>query len=154
MLEVPAVIYQLPQLAGKVDFFSVGSNDLTQYLLAVDRNNASVADLYDSYHPAVLSALKHIVEQANALSVPVSLCGELAGDPGGALLLMAMGYRQLSMNSHNLQKIKWVVRSVPLASAKMLLNRVLLQTTPADVKQEISLLLESQGLGGLVRAGK
>jgi phosphotransferase system enzyme I (PtsP) len=154
MLEVPAVIYQLPQLVGKVDFFSVGSNDLTQYLLAVDRNNARVADLYDSYHPAVLNALKHIVEQANELSVPISLCGELAGDPGGALLLMAMGYRQLSMNSHNIQKIKWVIRSVPLASAKMLLNRVLLQTTPTDVKQEISLLLESQGLGGLVRAGK
>ncbi|TDF38329.1 phosphoenolpyruvate--protein phosphotransferase [Alteromonadaceae bacterium M269] len=154
MLEVPAVIYQLPLLVDKVDFFSVGSNDLTQYLLAVDRNNAQVADLYDSYHPAVLNALKHIVEQANALSIPISLCGELAGDPGGALLLMAMGYRQLSMNSHNLQKIKWVIRSVPLDSAKMLLNRVLLQTNPADVKQEISLLLESQGLGGLVRAGK
>lgn len=153
MLEVPAVIYQLPQLASKVDFFSVGSNDLTQYLLAVDRNNARVAGLYDSYHPAVLSALKTIVDQCRELNVPVTVCGELAGEPGGAILLMAMGYRKLSMNSHNLLKVKWVVRSMSLSEAQQLLDNILSLENPADVKQQVNLYLESIGLGGLVRAG-
>lgn len=153
MLEVPAVIYQLPQLARTVDFFSVGSNDLTQYLLAVDRNNSRVADLYDSYHPAVLSALKQIITQSNDMNIPVTVCGELAGEPGGAILLMAMGYRKLSMNSHNLLKVKWVVRSVSLSSAQQLLDQVLELEHPQDVKEQINLFLESIGLGGLVRAG-
>ncbi|GAC26562.1 phosphotransferase system, enzyme I, PtsP [Paraglaciecola mesophila KMM 241] len=153
MLEVPAVIYQLPQLAKIVDFFSVGSNDLTQYLLAVDRNNARVSELYDSYHPAVLAALYNIAQQANDLNVPITLCGELAGEPGGTILLMAMGYRKLSMNSHSLLKIKWVARSANLNDAKALLNEVLAMSDPKDVRERVNLYLESIGLGGLIRAG-
>ena len=153
MLEVPAVIYQLPQLAKIVDFFSVGSNDLTQYLLAVDRNNARVSELYDSYHPAVLAALYNIAQQANDLNVPITLCGELAGEPGGTILLMAMGYRKLSMNSHSLLKIKWVARSANLTDAKVLLNEVLAMSDPKDVRERVNLYLESIGLGGLIRAG-
>ncbi|ABG42345.1 PTSINtr with GAF domain, PtsP [Paraglaciecola sp. T6c] len=153
MLEVPAVIYQLPQLAKIVDFFSVGSNDLTQYLLAVDRNNARVSELYDSYHPAVLAALYNIAQQANDLNVPITLCGELAGEPGGTILLMAMGYRKLSMNSHSLLKIKWVARSANLNDAKALLNEVLTMSDPKDVRERVNLYLESIGLGGLIRAG-
>jgi phosphotransferase system enzyme I (PtsP) len=153
MLEVPAVIYQLPQLAKHVDFFSVGSNDLTQYLLAVDRNNARVADLYDSYHPAVLAALYSIVQQTNDLNVPITVCGELAGEPAGAVLLLGMGYRKLSMNNHHLLKIKWVVRNVSLQQSEWLLQRVLKLDNPRDVRQEVNLYLETIGLGGLVRAG-
>ncbi|WP_339899738.1 phosphoenolpyruvate--protein phosphotransferase [Paraglaciecola polaris] len=153
MLEVPAVMYQLPQLAKIVDFFSVGSNDLTQYLLAVDRNNARVSELYDSYHPAVLAALYHIAQQANVLDVPITLCGELAGEPGGTILLMAMGYRKLSMNSHSLLKIKWVVRSASLNEAKVLLDEVLAMNEPKEVRERVNLYLESVGLGGLIRAG-
>ena len=153
MLEVPAVIYQMPQLAEKVDFFSVGSNDLTQYLLAVDRNNARVAQLYDSYHPAVLAALASIIEQSNRFNTPVTVCGEMAGEPGGAILLMAMGYRKLSMNSHNLLKVKWVIRSVTLSDAKTLLDKVLKLEHPLQVREHVNLYLESIGLGGLVRAG-
>ncbi len=153
MLEVPSVLYHLPQLAAKVDFFSVGSNDLTQYLLAVDRNNPRVAPLYDSYHPAVLAALNNIVQQANQLNTPVTVCGELAGEPGGAILLLAMGYRSLSMNSHNLLKVKWVIRSVDLSDAKALLAEVLALDEPREVKNRINHYLETIGLGGLVRAG-
>lgn len=153
MLEVPAVIYQMAHLAKVVDFFSVGSNDLTQYLLAVDRNNARVAELYDSYHPAVLAALHSLVLQANQLDVPITLCGELAGEPGGMILLMAMGYRKLSMNSHSVLKIKWVVRSVSLHQAIELLDKVLLMDNPKEVRRAVNLYLESVGLGGLVRAG-
>jgi phosphotransferase system enzyme I (PtsP) len=153
MLEVPAVIYQLPQLAKIVDFFSVGSNDLTQYLLAVDRNNSRVADLYDSYHPAVLSALHIIAKNAATLQVPITVCGELAGEPGGVVLLLAMGYRKLSMNNHNLLKVKWIVRNISQNESEQLLAKVLTLNNPQDVRDEVNLYLESSGLGGLVRAG-
>ncbi|GAB5382509.1 MAG: phosphoenolpyruvate--protein phosphotransferase [Aliiglaciecola sp.] len=153
MLEVPAVIYQIPQLAKKVDFFSVGSNDLTQYLLAVDRNNARVSELYDSYHPAVLRALQAIVHQADEHKVPITVCGEMAGEPGGAILLMAMGYSKLSMNSHNLLKVKWVIRSVTKDRVEELLETILDCSHPSQVKENINIYLESIGLGGLVRAG-
>ena len=154
MLEVPAVLYQLPQLAQKVDFFSVGSNDLTQYLLAVDRNNARVSSLYDAYHPAVLMALKQVIEQAAALQVPTSVCGELAGEPCGAFLLLAMGYRQLSMNSHSLLKIKWVTRNIDMPRAREVLESVLLMENGREVRDLVNKELEIMGLGGLVRAGK
>lgn len=153
MLEVPSVLYQLPQLAKKVDFFSVGSNDLTQYLLAVDRNNTRVASLYNSYHPAVLSALNDIVNQADQFNVPVSICGEIAGEPGGAILLMAMGYRKLSMNAFNLRKINWVIRNVNLKEAQKLLACALTSDSYEEVFGHINQYLELRGLGGLIRAG-
>ena len=154
MLEVPSVLYQLPELASRVDFFSVGSNDLTQYMLAVDRNNSRVASLCDSYHPAILRALYHIVQQSEELNIPVTLCGELAGEPGGAILLLAMGYRQLSMSSHNLRKVKWVIRNTKLKDAQALLHKVLICTQPVQVKDKVNYYLENMGAGGLIRAGK
>jgi phosphotransferase system enzyme I (PtsP) len=153
MLEVPAVLYQLPQLSKIVDFFSVGSNDLTQYLLAVDRNNARVANLYDSYHPAVLTALHGIARHSDMLQVPVTVCGELAGEPGGVVLLIAMGYKKLSMNNHNLLKVKWIIRNIHQGTAKQLLAKVLTLNNPQDVRNEVNGYLESVGLGGLLRAG-
>lgn len=153
MLEVPSVLYQLPQLAAKVDFFSVGSNDLTQYLLAVDRNNARVANLYNSYHPAVLSALYDIVKQADQYNVPVTVCGEIAGEPGGAILLLGMGYRRLSMNVHNLRKINWVLRNVSLAESEGLLSMALTAETHEEVFEFVNAYLEQKELGGLIRAG-
>ncbi len=153
MLEVPAVIFQLERLAEKVDFFSVGTNDLTQYLLAVDRNNSRVAGLYSSYHPSVLIALSHIIRISNRCNIPVTVCGELAGEPSGALILMAMGYRKLSMNAHSLRKISWVIRNVSIAELESLLADVLSCDGPSDVKHIADKYLELKGLGGLVRAG-
>ena len=86
MIEVPAAVYLAGPFAEEVDFLSVGSNDLTQYLLAVDRGNARVADLYQALHPAVLAALEHIIEAAHQRDKPVSICGELAGDPRAAFV--------------------------------------------------------------------
>jgi phosphotransferase system enzyme I (PtsP) len=126
MIEVPAAVYQAREIAARSDFLSVGSNDLTQYLLAVDRNNAQVASLFNSYHPAVLQALKIVVDSAHSESTPVSICGEMAGDPGSAILLMAMGFDVLSMNSTNLPKIKSIIRSITLVQAQALLAEVLL----------------------------
>ncbi|WP_068545755.1 phosphoenolpyruvate--protein phosphotransferase [Thalassotalea crassostreae] len=154
MLEVPSVIFQLSELAKKVDFFSVGSNDLTQYLLAVDRNNSRVASLYDSYHPAVLRALNLIAETAQADLIELSLCGELASEPGGALLLLAMGYDKLSMNAQNIPKIKWVLRHIDYKQAKLILSHCLMLKTAKQVHNYLNEQLELLGLGGFVRAGK
>ncbi len=151
MIEVPAAVYQIHALARRVDFVSVGSNDLTQYLLAVDRNNPRVAGLYYTFHPAVLTALQYIVEGAHKEGVQVGICGELAGDPGGALLLMAMGYDVLSMNSTNLPKVKSAIRGVSREQANALLKEVMLFDNPGDIQETIRASLVSLGLGQLNR---
>lgn len=153
MLEVPAILFQLEKIAKKVDFFSVGTNDLTQYLLAVDRNNSRVAQLYSSYHPSVLMALHHIVQTSKRCNIPVTVCGELAGEPSGALILMAMGYRKLSMNAYSLRKINWVIRNVSVSELEALLSEILSCAGPDNVKKIVDQYLEQKGLGGLVRAG-
>lgn len=153
MIEVPSAIFLMKELASKVDFFSVGSNDLTQYLLAVDRNNARVAHLYDAYHPSVIRALNEIAKQSQASLVPLSLCGELAGDAAGAVLLVAMGFDKLSMNPHNVGRIKWIVRHLSIAQAKSMLAHVLTLDNAKEIKNYLNEQLESIGLGGFVRAG-
>lgn len=153
MLEVPGVIFQLKELAQRVDFFSVGSNDLTQYLLAVDRNNARVANLYDAYHPAVLRALNIIAQESQKYMVPLSLCGELAGEPAGAILLLAMGYDHLSMNPHNIARIKWVIRHIDYQQTKLILTEVLMFSNAQQVHSYLNEQLETLGLGAFVRAG-
>ncbi|WP_129141578.1 phosphoenolpyruvate--protein phosphotransferase [Modicisalibacter coralii] len=137
MIEVPATLYQLDALAERVDFFSVGSNDLTQYLLAVDRNNPRVADLYDACHPAVLSALARLAEDSTRLAMPATVCGELAGDPGGALLLMGMGFEGLSMNAPSLPRVRAAIRRVPLRDARALVEETLRLTTPRAVRAHL-----------------
>jgi phosphotransferase system enzyme I (PtsP) len=153
MLEVPSVIFQLAELAKMVDFFSVGSNDLTQYLLAVDRNNSRIASLYDSYHPGVIRALNMIAQESSKLKIPLSLCGELASEPEGALLLIAMGYDKLSLNHHNVTRIKWVIRHIEMKQAKYILMHVLTLDTAKKVRRYLNEQLEDLGLGGFVRAG-
>lgn len=153
MLEVPSVIFQMQALAKRVDFFSVGSNDLTQYLLAVDRNNSQVATLYDAFHPAVLRALYTLAQQSAEQSTPISLCGELASQPAGAILLLAMGYDKISMNGHNIPRIKWVIRHIAFEQAQDILAATLKLTTTKDVHSYLNEQLEALGLGGFIRAG-
>ncbi len=154
MVEVPSLIYQIGALAKRVDFVSVGSNDLTQYLLAVDRNNSRVAGLYDSLHPAVVHALHTVLTAAKAHRMPVSVCGEMAGDPAAALLLLGMGINSLSMSASSLQRIKWVIRSFSKRRAKALLNKVLQMEDAKEIRRTLGRALEKEGLGGLIRAGK
>ena len=146
MVEVPAAVYQVRRFARRVDFISVGSNDLTQYLLAVDRNNPRVAGLYASYHPAVLRALKFIAQEAHRGNVPVSICGELASEQGGALLLMAMGYDMLSMNATNLPRVKSAIRSVKKTDADALLDEVMAMDDADRIQAFISERLEELGV--------
>ncbi|MFN3711035.1 MAG: phosphoenolpyruvate--protein phosphotransferase, partial [Alishewanella aestuarii] len=151
MIEVPSVLYLLPELAARVDFCSVGTNDLTQYLLAVDRNNARVANLYDALHPAVLRALHQLGQQAQALQFPISICGELGGEPAGVLLLAAMGFRRFSMNSSNLARIKWLLRRVELSELALLLPEVLCCHSPKQVRLQVQRFLEHKQLLTQVR---
>jgi phosphotransferase system enzyme I (PtsP) len=146
MIEVPAAVYQAKELAARADFLSVGSNDLTQYLLAVDRNNPQVAQLYNSFHPAVLQALQSIVKAAHSEGTPVSICGEMAGDPGASILLMAMGYDVLSMNSTNLPRVKSVIRAISLERAEKLLARVMKLTDAETVTQYVDIELKKIGI--------
>jgi len=154
MIEVPAAVYQVRELAERVDFLSVGSNDLTQYLLAVDRNNPRVASLYHSFHPAVLQALYSVAKDAKKMNVQLSICGELAGDPAGAVLLMAMGYQALSMNASNLLKVKSVIRGIDLKWAEDLLESVLTLDSPFIIQSTLSLALKEAGFGGYLRPSK
>ncbi|WP_370292108.1 phosphoenolpyruvate--protein phosphotransferase [Thalassolituus sp.] len=150
MIEVPAAVYQIPDLVQRVDFLSVGSNDLTQYLLAVDRNNPRVADLYQAFHPAVLMALKKIVDEAHAEQKPVSVCGELAGNPMGAVLLMAMGYDSLSMNATNLPKVKSIIRGISKEWSEQLLAEVLTMESGQVIASTMQLMLEKAGFGRII----
>jgi phosphotransferase system enzyme I (PtsP) len=154
MIEVPSAVYQVPAIARRVDFFSIGSNDLTQYLLAVDRNNAQVAGLYDALNPSVLRAIQQIIESAHAMARPVSVCGEMAGDPAAALLLIAMGVDSLSMSAASLLRVKWMVRSFSLAQAQALLSAVWELEDADSVRSLLHRSLEEAGLGGLIRAGR
>ncbi|MEH6575578.1 MAG: phosphoenolpyruvate--protein phosphotransferase [Amphritea sp.] len=151
MVEVPAAVYQVRRFARQVDFISVGSNDLTQYLLAVDRNNPRVAGLYVSYHPAVLKALQFIVRESHRENVSVSICGEMAADPGGAILLMAMGYDVLSMNATNLPKVKYAIRGISVERAQELLKRIIVMDDADDIHMLLRKTLKDLGLGQLTR---
>ncbi|AJC50238.1 phosphoenolpyruvate--protein phosphotransferase [Coxiella endosymbiont of Amblyomma americanum] len=154
MIEVPATVYQAYNLAKRVDFLSVGSNDLIQYLLAVDRNNPRVANLYDCLHPAVLQALKVVVTAGHKAGKSVSICGEMAGDPVSVVLLLAMGFDMLSMSARILPHIKWIVRSFSLKTARELLEEVLKMDDPKDIRLHMENALEKAGLGSLIRAGR
>jgi phosphotransferase system enzyme I (PtsP) len=146
MVEVPAAVYMARAMARRVDFLSVGSNDLTQYLLAVDRNNARVAGLYDSLHPAVLQALNAVAVASRAEQVPVGICGELAGEPGGAVLLLAMGYDVLSMNATSLPRVKKALRNLRLSEARDLLEEVMAMEYGRDINRRLELFLAAHGM--------
>ena len=154
MIEVPSAVYQVEEIAIRMDFLSVGTNDLTQYLLAVDRNNSRVADLYDSLHPAVLRALIQIVKGAHRQNKPVSICGEMAGDPAAAILLVGMGYDSLSMSVANLPRIKWVIRNFTTSRARRLLSEAVEFEQASQIRDFLNHNLEISGLGGLVRPGR
>ena len=150
MVEVPAAVYQARALARRVDFLSVGSNDLTQYLLAVDRNNSRVADLYHSFHPAVLQALHHVAAAARGEGKQVSICGELAGDPLAAVLLLAMGYDVLSMNATSLPRVKKALRSVNRTESAALLEEIMALEDGNAIQRRLESALAQRGLEQLI----
>lgn len=154
MVEVPSMIFMLPQLAGRVDFISIGSNDLTQYLLAVDRNNTRVAGLYDSLHPAMLRALSVIARDAQSAGLDIGLCGEMAGDPMCVAVLVGLGYHHLSMNARSVARVKYLLRHITLEEAQALAQRSLEAQLVTEVRHQIAAFMERRGVGGLIRGGR
>lgn len=134
MLEVPGAISLLPFWRPKLDFISVGSNDLSQYLLATDRNNPIVGKLYDPLHPAVIHEIDRIVSIADSLQLPVSVCGEMASDPVAVVLLVGLGVRQLSMSSARLPLIRRLIRSLSVESAQSLARQALAIDSAAEIR--------------------
>lgn len=151
MIEVPAAVYQVKTLAEQTDFLAVGSNDLTQYILAVDRNNARVAELYNELHPAMLKALKDIVDTAHRVGTSISICGELAANPSGCVLLIAMGYDILSMNAVSLPRIRWLIRNLSMAKARELLAEAMMMDDAEEVVDYMEKELTKAGLKRLLR---
>ncbi len=154
MIEVPSAVYLAEHLARKVDFLSIGTNDLVQYLLAVDRNNTRVADLYHDDHPAVLCAIEAIVDGGHRAGRPVSVCGEMASDPASMLLLLGAGVDSLSVSVAALPRIKWVIRSFSRERAAEIFAEARELLDPFSVRSLLNSALIDAGLGALVRAGK
>ena len=125
MVETPAAALVAPELAQYSDFFSVGTNDLVQYTLAVDRGNSRLAPLYQPFHPAVVRLLRHVAEAGRAAGIEVSVCGELAGHPLGVFLLLGLGISALSVGTASLAEIKKVIRSVPASEARLVVSEAL-----------------------------
>lgn len=153
MLEVPGSISLLPFYAKRIDFVSIGSNDLSQYLLAVDRNNPRVSRMYDHLHPAVLQEVNRIVQEAKRYRLPVSLCGEMASDPMAVVLLVGMGIDVLSVSAFALPKIKWLIRTISYAKAKELLQEALAMENEEMIRSYLTNYLNSAGLDALVAKG-
>jgi phosphoenolpyruvate-protein kinase (PTS system EI component) len=154
MIETPAAVLIADRLAEVSDFFSVGTNDLTQYTIAVDRGNARLAERFTPHHPAMVRQLRSIVEAAAAADLPVSVCGEMASEPLDALLLVGLGYRRLSVAPPALSLVKWLVRSVSEAEARAAADAALAARSAADVRASVRevarahidlRLLESEG---------
>ena len=154
MVEVPSMVFQMRRVASLVDFISIGTNDLIQYLMAVDRNNSNVADLYESLHPAVLIAIKQIIDESHKEGVPVSVCGEMAGDPLAAILLLGMSIDSLSASVAALPRLKWVIRNFSKIEAEDLVAKALVMKDAHVIKILLTNALEEKGLGGLIRAGR
>ena len=146
MIEAPAAISQIPFWTGKIDFISIGSNDLSQYLLALDRNNPRVAARYDHVHPAVLLEIRRILELAGAHRIPVSLCGEMASDPVAVVLLLGLGLRILSMSATKIPQIKWLIRSLPISTAQQLALDALACMYPAEIHSRVETALNDAGM--------
>jgi phosphotransferase system enzyme I (PtsI) len=139
MVEVPAAALMADRLAKEVNFFSIGTNDLTQYTLAVDRTNESVAELYSAADPSVLRLIAMVVEAARAQGIEVSVCGTMGGEPLYTMLLLGLGLRQLSMPPHQLPEIRRVIRSVQLETARA----VAAEALRLETAQSVTSLLDS-----------
>lgn len=134
MIEVPGAALSADALARASDFFAIGSNDLTMFTLAIDRADEQVAHLYDPLHPAVLRLIQFSAAAALRARIPVSICGEIAGDPRFTALLLGLGFRELSMSAHNIPRVKERIRQLDLVAADRRARLIMDQVDPARIK--------------------
>ena len=138
MVETPAAAVMAPILAKYVDFFSIGTNDLVQYTLAVDRGNAQISYLYNHFNPAVLRLIKRTIESANKEGKWAGMCGEMASDPNAAIILMAMGIKELSMSAPSIPKVKERIRNITMVEAKKILDKVMEMEDGDEIKKYLA----------------
>jgi len=134
MIEVPSLAIMADMIAPEVDFFSIGTNDLIQYSMAVDRSNKDVAHLYNPLHPAILRMLKFVSDAAKQSNTQLFMCGEMAGDPFNLPILMGLGMNELSMNPQSIPMAKNVIRSLSASETRPFLETALRQTTAGNVE--------------------
>ena len=144
MIEVPSAAFTSDILARRVSFFSIGTNDLIQYLIAVDRENERIAYLYEPFHPGVLRLLKTVIDNAHAAGIPVGMCGEMAADPYAAVVLLGLGLDGFSMSAIAIPEIKRIIRSVTLAEAEELAGSVLELKSQREVDRRVRQWLEER----------
>ena len=137
MVETPAVAFRAKSFAKECDFFSIGTNDLTQYTLAVDRGNEMIANLYDTYNPAVLQAIKMLIDGAHDGGIKISMCGEFAGDENAVALLFGMGLDAFSMSGISIPRVKRVMSKLNKKDCEALVEKILDFTTAEEIKKEV-----------------
>ena len=151
MVEIPSAALVADLLAEETDFFSIGTNDLIQYVLAVDRGNEKVASLYSPAHPAVLRLIQNVIEVGEATQTPVAMCGEMSGEVLYAILLVGMGLREFSVSPVVVPQIKGAIRSISLEEARKLANEVCSAASSEDaealLKRRASQMLPERWLG-------
>ena len=144
MIEVPSACMMADELAKEVDFFSIGTNDLIQYMLAVDRGNELISDMFQEFHPAIIRALKKIVDSAHNNNIKVSLCGEMASDPIAASVLLGLGIDEFSVVPSIFPEIKQIIRVIKISEVKKLVDVLLKYSTEVEVKAEITSFYEKK----------
>ncbi len=137
MIEVPATVLIIEDLVEEVDFLCLGTNDLVQYLLAVDRDNPTVAEWFQTLHPAVIKSLKIVINQANKKSIPAIICGEMAGSPFYMPILLGLGATELSMNINSIPRIQKTISGIALEEARELVKQIEICKTPAQIEEKL-----------------
>jgi phosphotransferase system enzyme I (PtsI) len=133
MVEVPSAVVLAASMAHEVDFFSIGTNDLIQYALAIDRNNEEVSYLYEPLHPAIIHMIKHVADIAKEKNIGVFMCGEMAGDPINIPILLGLGIDELSMNPQSIPAVKRIIRILNVGDTREFIQEVLKKTTSQDI---------------------
>ena len=144
MIEVPSAAIMAEEIAGEVDFLSIGSNDLIQYLLAVDRDNVAVAPLFQQFNPAVLRTIKSVIDAGHRKNIWVGMCGEMAGDPLATVLLVGMGIDELSVVPTVLPEIKKIIRTIKHKDAKRIADKILTLHTEEEIRDYLASVVRKQ----------
>jgi len=137
MIEIPSASVTADILAREVDFFSIGTNDLIQYALAIDRINEHVSYLYKPLHPAILRIIRGIVQSAHQAGIPVAICGEMAAEPTYILVLLGLGLDEFSMNPAAIPKIKKVLRMLRFEETRSLVEKLFQFSTPLEIERYV-----------------
>ena len=133
MIEVPSAVVMADLMANEVDFFSIGTNDLIQYSLAIDRGNRQVAHLYQPFHPAIIRMIKQVADVSREKGIKCYMCGEMAGDILAVPILLGLGLHELSMNPQSIPSVKQMIRALNASEAKAFVKEVLKKSTAKEI---------------------